>query len=499
YQNSQDGIRHNTDYGYLRGKLTSSYNFAYNEYHKPQISLSHYWTIDEKSSLTTSAYLSLASGGGQKVYGLNTYKKADGTTDFDAAITANAGGAAKNYLTMSVNDHDWYGLISNYNRSLGKNLKFTGGIDLRCYKGYHYEEISDLLGGSFLQPYAPLGYQTKESELHVGDKINSDYVSHIAQLGAFAELAYTTEHLNAFVSLAAMNHSFQREDFSTNTKANHKYYVPTTTKVGVNYQFANLHRVFVNAGYITRAPQMDNIYDGNRLVSDPILEKAWTMEGGYGIQMEQFMATMSAYYTRWDDKSTTTFLGANKTEKACIPNIDAIHQGIELEVNYRPTHTLKVGGFVSVGNWKWANNVTYQKYDNYNHLLGEGKANLKGVHVGDAPQTSVNLNAEWELMKDFHIAADFFYYARHYANFYPDARTDGQDSWQLPDYGLVDLRANYAFKLGGVKALLYGNVNNLFDKENIAEAFDGAAHTRQDATVWYGFGRTWSVGLRFQF
>ena len=505
YQNSSDGIRHNADYGILNGEVRSTLNHAYNKYHKPQISLSHYWMIDDKSSLTSSLYASLATGGGQLCYGLGSYKNADGTTDFNAAINGNAGGgSAKAYLTMSTNDHDWYGLLSNYNRSLSDELKLTVGIDARLYKGYHYEELSDLLGASYLTPSSPLGYQTTETQLHTGDKLNYDYVSRIAQYGAFAEIEYTKERYNAFASFALNNNSLQREDYSAGEKTAKKYYIPTTSKVGFNLYIDNdkHHRVFINGGYMTRAPKLDNIYNNNELSKNPIMEKALSGEIGYGIQLDKFYATLNAYYIRWKDKSTTTFLDESKVEKACIPNIDAIHKGIELEMVYMPVSSLKLKGYASVGSWKWANDVTYQKYDYATNLLGEGHAYINGLHVGDAPQTSMGANAEWSIMKNFILSAEFNYYARHYANFYPDARTnkdDRADSWKLPDYGIVDLRAAYSFNIGASKAKLMANVNNLFNKEYISDAQDGASHSRENATVWYGFGRTWTVSLNVAF
>ena len=36
---------------------------------KPQVSLNHYWTIDDKSTLTTSLYGSMATGGGRRARG----------------------------------------------------------------------------------------------------------------------------------------------------------------------------------------------------------------------------------------------------------------------------------------------------------------------------------------------------------------------------------------------------------------------------------------------
>lgn len=51
---------------------------SHNEYHKPQLSLNHQWQINEKSSLSTAAYVSIGRGYGNAGQG---YKKdANGTT-----------------------------------------------------------------------------------------------------------------------------------------------------------------------------------------------------------------------------------------------------------------------------------------------------------------------------------------------------------------------------------------------------------------------------------
>ena len=68
YDLHKDGIRMNTCYGYINGQIVPTYS-GYNEYHKPQISLNHFWQINGKSTLSTSVYVSNATGGGRKVYG----------------------------------------------------------------------------------------------------------------------------------------------------------------------------------------------------------------------------------------------------------------------------------------------------------------------------------------------------------------------------------------------------------------------------------------------
>ncbi len=100
------------------------------------------------------------------------------------------------------------------------------------------------------------------------------------------------------------------------------------------------------------------------------------------------------------------------------------------------------------------------------------------------------------------LGVDFNYYGRHYADFAAADRTDEKDraeAWKLPDYSTVDLNLNYDFKMGTFQGQLFGNVNNLFNRKYISDALDGSDHTRETAVVWYGFGITWTAGLRISF
>src|SRR5690606_40904799 len=45
-----------------------------------------------------------------------------------------------------LNEHNWYGILSNLTHRLSDNFTFTGGLDARYYKGLHYRRVEDLLG-----------------------------------------------------------------------------------------------------------------------------------------------------------------------------------------------------------------------------------------------------------------------------------------------------------------------------------------------------------------
>jgi outer membrane receptor protein involved in Fe transport len=76
---------------------------------------------------------------------------------------------------------------------------------------------------------------------------------------------------------------------------------------------------------------------------------------------------------------------------------------------------------------------------------------------------------------------------------------------KLPSYGLVDLGASFYQGNGwSVRA----NINNLFDTTYIAESNSNIHATSGSTTwngidvrnsVWFGFGRTWNVSVKYSF
>jgi outer membrane receptor protein involved in Fe transport len=106
------------------------------------------------------------------------------------------------------------------------------------------------------------------------------------------------------------------------------------------------------------------------------------------------------------------------------------------------------------------------------------------------------------MLPGFKVGADFNYYGKNFAEFDPTNRTvEGEkvDSWQLPDYTTFDMNLKYDFNIGSLEASVYGNVNNLFNTEYVADANDGDNHDAASALVYYGFGTTWSTGLKVKF
>ncbi len=533
-KNDPDGGRHNIGYGYINGKEVGG-GYDYNFYHKPQISLNHYWDIDEKSSLYTSAYLSIARGGGRRVRGSETgwlsissttgrptdatkfMQTADGLIDYAAIMEANrqSNTGAKAIFTNAINSHNWYGILSTYTNKLSDAVKLTAGYDARFYQGIHREVIDNLLGGDYyVEPQTKakkLMYHTAYQPLKVGDHVEYDNIGEVLWNGVFAQSEFTGEQFNGFLSatlshqgyryknLGGTNEKVEGQDVYTSDWAT---YLPWSIKSGLSYKLNQNNNFFVNAGYFTRAPYFRSVFFRytTEINEGAKYEKVLTGEVGYGFRNEDLRVDVNAYYTKWLDKGITKSVGNNMI--ANISGLNARHAGVELEVTYNPTRDLELRGMLSWGDWIWSDDVNATIFDDSQVKVDEIKAFIKGVHVGNSAQMTAALSASWEVIKGLKLNAGTNFFGKNYADFDPTNRTkeeDKVDAWQLPNYFLMDLGASYKFNVGGLNATLYMNVDNVFNTEYIADARDGRRHDMETALVYYGFGRTWATGLRINF
>lgn len=515
----EKGLKYNADWGYLNGQVV---NVEDNFYHKPQISLNHYWTIDESSFLSTAAYVSIGSGGGGAQVGLNDFRldgpKTDSQFDLDAAYKANLAsedGRAITFLNASRNDHKWYGVLSTYQKSVNENLNLLGGIDLRYYKGTHFKEITNLLGADYVLDERS-DENKKNKRLSVGDKFSYYDQGIVLWEGGFLQAEYKTGPLAAFVSGSASNTSYKRIDYfnyldtDPNRETDYQNFFGFQIKGGANYNLTDNHNVFANIGYFERAPGFDAVFQNyqNDINPDPKNEKILSYELGYGFRTSQLNANINVYRTTWKDKTETRSLQGSDDEQYFINllGIDALHQGVELDFNYRPASKLSVKGMVSLGDWEWLNDLEDVKiFDDQQELIEEIDMYSKGIKVGDAAQTTVAVGLDYNIIDDLKVGVDYNYYTNFYADFDPIMLDrPGLSVWEVPSYSLLDLNAVFKFKVAGLNASLIGNVNNVLNTEYISDAqasFDRetGASNAANSRVFFSTGRTWTTTLKINF
>ncbi len=545
--------KYNASYGFdMNGQRKMS---SYNYYNKPQISLNHLWTVNDKSTLSTSLYLSIGNGGGwggQGVsstdrtnwYGVPTgtgipntlFRNPDGTFDYGAIYTLNKASdmGSKMIMSTAINQHVWVGALSTYTTKIGSNIDVYGGVDLRYYKGTHTNEITDLYGGNYfldLTSSRPLlsDQSWKTKKLAVGDVVYRDYDGYIASEGLFGQAEYNKGGLSAFVSLSGSNTSNWRYDRfyynSANARSKTVSFFGYSVKGGANYNIDDHQNVFCNLGVISRAPFFSGgaflqSTTSNVINPDGINEKAFSTELGYGYKSRYFTANVNVYRTNWIDKTMVATTASPATQEILVANlqgVNALHQGVEFDFVAKPMKDLEITGMASLGDWTWQKNSTGYVYDlqgqAVNVATGQTVAlmsadhtkvnvNLQGIRVGNSAQTTAALGFNYQILTGFRLGLDGNYFGRNYANFKISQNigtNNFEQPWRIPDAVTVDFNTNYRFKMGTYDAILTGNIFNLLNQEYIADAADGSDHTWKTAQVMYGFGRTWSMNLKVKF
>lgn len=561
YMGEDSPYKYNSTFGYRHGQ---SYNSSRNSYHKPQISLNHLWQIDQKSSLSTALYVSIGRGDGYRGTGDSTYanswygstnglvntqfRRLDGTFDYDAVETMNAESTNGSKMVMSkmMNNHLWYGLLSTYTTKFGENFDFYGGIDFRYYKGLHQDILTDLFGGTyFIDSYNRKNVTAENNpavggnsayinqKLNVGDVLRRDYDGFVMYEGVFAQLEYNQDKLSAFISGGASNTGYWRYDrmyySKDKAKSSTKNYLGGNIKGGANYNLTENHNVFVNAGYINRAPMFDTSFINSQTSHDrnpdAKNEKIMSFELGYGYRSRFFTANLNGYYTRWMDKalydSGTTADGLRWAMNMTGANAD--HWGVEFDFVAKPLNWLDITGMFSWGDWRWGGVASGYLFDSQGQMLQntrgdvvtdmanaeqyQYKIDMDNVSVGGSAQTTAALGLGVRPMKGLRLGVDWNFFSRNFADYDINANVATQNEpyvigspWKIPSYSTFDLSAGYTFDFGKIRATLSGNVNNVLDQEYIADARDGSTHDWESATrVLYGFGRTYSVRLKFNF
>ncbi len=507
-----------------------------NYYHKPIINIKHFWTPDPKLAISNVVYASFGNGGGTalKSGAYNQY----GQTDFQTIYNINSYGSifdhpgdpqfvsdtsqykSTNYLTSRINNHVWVGLLSTFKYKWTKTFELSGGIDARYYHTDRYAIVYDLLGGDYAVPNASGFDQNNPDKLVVRENEKFDYHirSYVRQQGAFFLGEYKKNNWSAFVNATAslmtynrINYFGKKLDDGTYPTSGTKAFPGATIKGGFNVNLSKQQSIFVNTGYISRAPMLNNIYNSTSLDTYANLnnEKLSAIEGGYMFNSKEWSLTANAYYTIWNNKPViqTVSIGT-ESYRVSVPGMNALHKGVELDGEYKIDNKLNIEGAISFGNWEWTSNrEAIVTSEDGTTVLDTVVFSAKGVRVGDAAQTQASFGVRWAPFKGFYIKPRFTFFTNNFADFSPESLAGtnaNRQSWEMPSYYLIDINFGYNYKLNksGDQLGLKVNLMNVTDNLYISDARNNEYGSNFDAAsagVYVGMGFRWNIGLQYTF
>ncbi|SEH34847.1 TonB-dependent receptor [Chryseobacterium culicis] len=545
YNPDQDGTpyrQYNSDYGYYtdaNGNKVSLANRA-NYYSKPVMMLNWDWTMSEKSKLSTVLYMSNGRGGGTGEIGRvggkgitdPSFIDGGGHFNYDAifaankAVNVNTANAGSTLIRRSsINSHNWYGILANFQHKLNDNWNFSIGTDDRYYYGYHYQVASDLYGASGYKDsnnkniapnivnktynyqqltWNPFGGKTAP----IQDQIGYSNDGEVIWYSGFGQVEFNKNNFSAFLQGSVSNQGYQRIDNFiqdgvtkqqgqvVNTKTGFKNLFGYNIKGGANYNINANHNVFANIGYYSKQPFFNSVYPSNFQVVNPTLtnEKIFSAEVGYGFRSQKLSANVNLYRTSWGDRwlrrTNQTFTlpdNTTTTGYAEISGITEIHQGVEVDATYRPTSYLEFQGMFSWGDYYYKGNATGAAFDDNNNpltLAGTStsttlyldKVKVGGTSNNSIPQMTASLGATVKPVKDLSIFGTWRYVGKLYSSIdiatFSNQAAQDKGVMKLPDFNLFDVGFSYKIRLRDASQYftIGANVYNLFDTTYISDA-----------------------------
>jgi len=533
FEGAPQGAAWNTYYGYKDGKEYNPYNNFYSE---PILSLNHEWTINSKSSLSTVLYGMIGDGGGGGLMyptgtSISTLPRSGNIytpvnyTAIEASNAANPDGASSTYGYASNSQTDWLGLRSTYRTVLGKYIELEAGIDLRYYVGNHYDSVTDLLGGNYVSYNRSGSTATGKGvgdinnpidNVGVGGKIdyyNRDYVE---SGGAFAQAEYSKNNFTAFVTLSGSEDADSRRDYfnylnsDPSQKSRSVDFTTYQAKAGANYNINEQMNVFANVGYLTKPPYFAGVFEDftNQINKNAITEKLFDYEVGYHYKISTFSLKLDAYRTSYIDRSLSTTATDQETGTLSTINVsgvNAIYQGIELELNYRPVQQVLFGGMLTLEDNYYTSNAGPASTINADGTPGvtQSEVFLKNQKIGDTPMDMFQAFTNINIVPQLKVGVTCNYYW-NYTSYVPFTNyiAANQHPYVLPNYALWKMNASYKFKMAGFDAQLIGTVNNLLNSKIITDAQDtnGTGSTAGgNLLVDYMLARTFTTTLKMRF
>ena len=482
--------------------------------------------------------------------------------------------AVSNYIKASMNEHSWYGVLSTFNKKFNDKWNFAGGVDLRSYKGSHYRKIIDLMGADYIIARTAINYNDPNLVKREGDVIDFNNDAFIRWGGVFGQVEYQDDKISAFVSVSAATTGYKRVDYFrpkvymvdgvevpvgygyvnnavalvsdtaivggqtlTSNMAGSEfqstgwYYRPTATvKAGLKYNISRQLAVFLNSGYLNKAPLFSQIYtNANERFNAIENEVITSFENGWNYKSKKFSFNVNLYHTSWKNKPYPYGLSVPNPQDPTsnitvnIRGMNARHQGAEFDFAYKLNDRITIEGLASFGDWIWTSSDTILIFDDFGNpvLSNPGDPSsaqysvnydAKGVHVSDAAQTQLGAMLRYEWKNGAYVKSRYTWFDRYFAAMNPfelNGENAARESWKIPSYGTLEFHAGYGMEWNNVRWDLRGSVFNVLNSVYITDAnnndlnalYNNKAYNfdASSAGVFFGQGRWFNVSLSATF
>lgn len=554
---------YNPYWGYQDGEVRNS---RIGNYHQPMFMASHYWTVSSKTDITSTLYYNFGKGGSTALNwvggqdprpdyyrNLPSYALAGGDYDaylyqtrqwqqneayrqinWDAMYFANSkhlrtiydangiegynvqGNRSMYMIEDRRNDKSQIGFNMNSLTELNKHLNLAGGLDLVWYKGIHFNEVYDLLGGDYWLDIDKFSEQYQEniySEVsqndirtpnriaYVGDKIGHDYNTNVNSYEGFAQAEFFYSKLDFYLAGNVSYTEFWRTGFMQNGKfpdnslgdSEKQQFTNYSLKGGLTYKIDGRNFISANGQYGTRAPYVRYAYVSPRTrdytVNNLTSENILSGDINYRLRASWIKLRLSAYYTKFTDQiwarsfyheDLRTFVNYQMT------GVDKIHAGVELGAEVNLTSELTATFVYGKGQFIYDSRplVTITADNNAEVLAEDRVVYLENYYVGGMPQTIGSVGIKYSSSKYWWMGVSVNYFDEIYLDINPERRTaetihgfaqddyrvsEALDQEELKEGFTMDMFAGKSWRLKRKYFIgLSLNVSNLLNNRDLA-------------------------------
>ena len=494
------GYKYNSYWGKQDGKKRNSRD---KDVEEPLFILSHYWKISEKTSLNTNVAYQFGKISNTRLdyngannpdptyyknlpsYFLN-YHNTSGSIpvwapDYDKA-------EANRISFLENSQIDWNRLYQqNLNRGFSVNalyadvmqdkqltantlfdtqisnvVGFNAGLTYRNLYSENYQEMIDLLGGSYLvdkdlflkNEYGDADQNNPNRKVYEGDRYGYNYIMHANVVDLFTQFKFNFGQFDFYLSQNASYTDYQREGLYKNGLYSDSSYGRGEKlsfenfgfKGGATYKLTGQHIFNFNASYYTKAPSIRNSY-ANARISDATVdgltdEKVFGTDLSYIVRMPKLKGRIGAYFSQIKDASEVAFFYADGIDVAMDDDtssdfvsevtrgVSRQNMGIELGAEYQLTKTLKVTAAANLGQAIYSDNadvylnIDSRRENGLDPMVDYGTSYIKNYRVAGTPQQAYSLGIEYRDPSYWWIGANANFLTDLYLDVSPLLRTN---------------------------------------------------------------------------
>jgi hypothetical protein len=438
-----------------------------------------------------------------------------------------------------------------YNNRLNKFF-ISAGFNGNIYKDRKYKEVEDLLGATYwldldnfaqnlgVDPvYASNNLDDPYKKIYRGDRFGYDYSINMNRGELWGQGEYSFKALDVYVGLSTANTVVWREGFMQNgkfpddSKGNSRKldFFTYGIKGGVTYKISGRHFVTANGTFMTRNPEISNVFVSptcrNDIVNGVVPEQVIGGDVNYLVKYASTRVRATYYYSQINHQTwLRTYYNElfNNFVNYIMTGVNETHQGVELSIEQVLFTSHTIQGAFGFGQYIYTNRPTAQgwQYNNNAELFENRTVYWKNYKVGGMPQMAAGLGYKYNGKKYWNAGIYFNYFDKIYVDINPDRRTTEAvekltindeskyhaivDQEKLPSYYTINISGGKSFRIIRKYFLnLNLSINNLLNNRNIlVSGFEQLRWDRDNinkfpAKYYYMQGTTYMAILNFSF